>query len=81
MHVPSGNGIPGEGISPVLKYKQQRGVSCMQWRPFLASELAVGCSTGLLIWNVDPCSVVARPSAGKNGSFFVGAKAFSLEQQ
>ena len=37
----------------------------MQWRPFLASELAVGCSTGLLIWNVDPCSVVARPSAGK----------------
>ena len=36
----------------------------MQWRPYLASELAVGCSTGLLIWNVDPCSVVARPSAG-----------------
>ena len=36
----------------------------MQWRPFLASELAVGCSNGLLIWNIDPCSVVARPSAG-----------------
>jgi len=64
VHVPSGNGISGEGISPVLKFKQQRGVSCMQWRPYLASELAVGCSTGLLIWNVDPCSVVARPSAG-----------------
>ena len=62
--MPPGNPTSGESISPVLKYKQQRGVSCMQWRPFLASELAVGCSTGLLIWNVDPCSVVARPSAG-----------------
>ena len=53
-----------EEVAPLLKYKQQRGVSCMQWRPFLASELAVGCNSGLLIWNVDPCSVVARPSAG-----------------
>ena len=36
----------------------------MEWRPYLATELAVGCSSGLLIWNVDPNSVVARPSAG-----------------
>ena len=59
----------------------------MQWRPYLASELAVGCSTGLLIWNVDPCSVVARPSAGIiNGAALLdpslwAPKAFSLEEQ
>ena len=28
------------------------------------SELAVGCSTGVLVWTIDPSSVVARPSAG-----------------
>ena len=59
----------------------------MQWRPYLASELAVGCSTGLLIWNVDPCSVVARPSAGKINTVALlshslwASKAFSLEKQ
>ncbi len=46
--------------SPTLKYKQQRGVACLAWRPFNASELAVGCVTGLLIWTVDPASVAAR---------------------
>ena len=35
----------------------------MTWRPFSASELAVGCASGVLIWTVDPLSVVARPSA------------------
>jgi len=49
---------------PLLKYKQQRGVTSMAWRPFYASELAVGCSTGVLVWTIDPSSVVARPSAG-----------------
>ena len=50
-------------VSPVLKHKQQRGVTCLAWRPFLASELAVGCLSAILIWTVDPLSVVARPSA------------------
>ena len=49
---------------PTLKYKQQRSVSSMEWRPFYATELAVGCATGVLIWTIDPVSVVARPSAG-----------------
>jgi len=51
-------------LVPLLKYKQQRGITSMAWRPFYASELAVGCSAGVLVWTVDPCSVVARPSAG-----------------
>ena len=35
----------------------------MAWRPFSASELAIGCASGVLIWTVYPLSVVARPSA------------------
>jgi WD40 repeat protein len=49
-------------IKPILKHKKQRQVTCLAWRPFSGSELAVGCASGLLIWNVDPVSVVARPS-------------------
>ena len=46
------------------RYKQQRGVTTLAWRPFYASELAVGCSSGVLVWTIDPTSTVARPSAG-----------------
>ena len=46
--------------SPVLKYKQQRGVACLAWKPHSSGELAVGCLTGLLVWTVDPTSVAAR---------------------
>ena len=55
-----GKGLPN---SPVLKYKQQRGVSCLSWRPFNASDLAVGCASGIVLWNIDPSSVLSRPSA------------------
>jgi aladin len=37
-------------VSPVLKHKQQRGVTCLAWRPFAASELAVGGLAGIFIW-------------------------------
>ena len=50
-------------IKPLLKHKKQKQVACLAWRPYSASELAVGCSSGVLIWTVDPISVVARPSA------------------
>ena len=49
--------------NPVLKHKKQRSISCLGWRPFSSSELAVGCSNGVLLWTVDPASVVGRPSA------------------
>ena len=35
----------------------------MAWRPLNASELAVGCLNGCLVWTVDPTSVATRPSA------------------
>lgn len=56
----SGRALP---TNPLLKHKQQRGVACLAWRPLNASELAVGCLSGLLLWTVEPTSVAARPSA------------------
>ncbi|XP_021920486.1 aladin-like isoform X2 [Zootermopsis nevadensis] len=53
---------PGTSITPILKCKSQRAVSCMAWRPFSASQLAVGCEEGVFVWHVDPNSVVTRPS-------------------
>lgn len=40
-----------------------KGVACLAWQPFAASQLAVGCSSGVLLWTVDPASVVSRPSS------------------
>lgn len=46
-------------LVPILKSKLQRGVSCVGWRPLSASEIAVGCESCILIWTVDPNSVVS----------------------
>ncbi|XP_069684617.1 aladin-like isoform X2 [Periplaneta americana] len=53
---------PGTSLTPILKCKSQRAVSCLAWRPMSASELAVGCESGVFVWHVDPNSVVTRPS-------------------
>lgn len=44
---------------PLLKCKQQRNISCLAWRPMSLSELAVGCENEIIVWNVDPASVVS----------------------
>lgn len=43
---------------PLLKCKQQKNISCLAWRPMSLSELAVGCENEIIVWNVDPTSVV-----------------------
>lgn len=50
------------GFVPTLRSQGQRSVSCLAWRPYSASELAVGCHAGVIVWQVDPKSVVTRPS-------------------
>jgi aladin len=50
-------------IQPLLKYAGMKGVSCLAWQPCGASQLAVGCQQGVLVWTVDPASVVSRPSS------------------
>ncbi|KAL0274599.1 UNVERIFIED_CONTAM: hypothetical protein PYX00_002694 [Menopon gallinae] len=49
-------------LIPILKCKSQSNITSLAWRPFSSSELAVGCEAGVLLWTVDPNSVVSRPS-------------------
>ncbi len=48
-------------FSPLLIIGQ-RGISCLTWRPCGTAELAVGCKMGIMLWTLDPASVVSRPS-------------------
>ncbi|KAG5893708.1 hypothetical protein JTB14_017815 [Gonioctena quinquepunctata] len=49
-------------ITPLLRCKQQRHITCIAWRPLSNTEIAVGHEDGIIVWNVDPNSLVARPS-------------------
>ncbi|XP_047107165.1 aladin-like [Schistocerca piceifrons] len=53
----------GSKHKPFLKYKNQKNISSLAWRPLSASELAVGCEAGVYVWHIDPNSVVTRLSA------------------
>lgn len=46
-------------FAPLLKCKQQKNISCLAWRPMSISELAVACENEIIVWNVDPASVVS----------------------
>ena len=52
-----------QATQPLLKYAGMKGVSCLAWQPCGASQLAVGCQAGVLVWTVEPGSVVSRPSS------------------
>jgi len=54
---------PVPSVQPVLKHASMRGVSCLAWRPLSGGYLAVGCLQGVMLWTVDPSSVVSRPSS------------------
>lgn len=49
-------------INPTLKCSSQKGVSMVAWRPYSASEIAVACEIGVIVWTVDPNSIFAKPS-------------------
>jgi aladin len=46
-----------------LKCKAQGHVSSLCWRPHSASEIAVGCEQGVIVWTVDPNSMFTKPSS------------------
>ncbi|XP_050309665.1 aladin-like [Anthonomus grandis grandis] len=48
--------------SPLLRCKQQRNITCVAWRPLSHTEIAVAHEDGIIIWNIDPNSLVSRPS-------------------
>lgn len=49
-------------LIPILKCKQQKNITCLAWRPMSNADIAVACESGIIIWNVDPNSMVTRPS-------------------
>ncbi|CAG9858264.1 unnamed protein product [Phyllotreta striolata] len=49
-------------ITPLLRCKQQKHITCVAWRPMSNTEIAVGHENGIIVWNIDPNSLVARPS-------------------
>ncbi|XP_067125534.1 aladin [Centruroides vittatus] len=48
---------------PVLKHRLQKEVTSMAWKPYYSSILAVACNMGVLVWQIDPTSLVTRPSS------------------
>ena len=50
-----------QSIVLLLKNGLQKSITCMSWRPFSTSQLAVGCQNGFLIWTLDPNSCIIRP--------------------
>uniref|UniRef100_A0A336KDM3 CSON008714 protein n=1 Tax=Culicoides sonorensis TaxID=179676 RepID=A0A336KDM3_CULSO len=42
-----------QGIVPLLKHGLQKGICCMSWRPWSASEIAIGTQNGVLLWTIE----------------------------
>ncbi|XP_053611187.1 aladin [Plodia interpunctella] len=49
-----------------LKCKAQGHVCAVSWRPFSASEIAVACDQGVIVWTVDPNSMFTKPSSSNS---------------
>ncbi|KAL3283645.1 hypothetical protein HHI36_006784 [Cryptolaemus montrouzieri] len=52
----------GSNAIHLLRYKQQKNVTCLAWRPLTNGEIAVGYEDGIIVWSIDPHSLVVRPS-------------------
>lgn len=52
----------GAKTKPILRHTGQRDIACLAWRPCGSAELAVGCRVGIMVWTLDPASVISRPS-------------------
>lgn len=51
---------PNVSIVPLLKHKSQRNITDMAWKPYCASLLAVACQDGVVLWQLDPMSLIGR---------------------
>ncbi|XP_043200112.1 aladin-like [Amphibalanus amphitrite] len=46
---------------PLIKHRLQRRVADLHWKPHSASLLAVACERCVLVWTLEPNSVITRP--------------------
>ncbi|KAJ1816082.1 hypothetical protein LPJ75_002144, partial [Coemansia sp. RSA 2598] len=60
----------------VLQNTYMQGITCMAWQPNCGYTLAVGCTTGVCLWNIIP-SANAQPSAEPLSAPSLGTMQFS----
>lgn len=47
----------------VLKHQKQIDVTCLAWKPFYTSMIAIGCKNCIIIWDTDVLPVSIKPSS------------------
>ncbi|KAJ1642136.1 hypothetical protein LPJ64_005989 [Coemansia asiatica] len=62
--------------SNVLQNTYMQGITCLAWQPNCGYTLAVGCTTGVCLWNIIP-SANAQPSAEPLSAPSLGSMQFS----
>jgi aladin len=56
--------IYSRGSQPVvLKHPKQVNVTCLAWKPFYSSLIAIGCAECIIIWDTDALPVSIKPSS------------------
>ena len=54
-----GGSAAENALVPTLKHPRQKNVSCVKWRPFSASGLAVAAQDCVVLWKVR-CNLIVR---------------------
>ncbi|OQR68639.1 aladin-like, partial [Tropilaelaps mercedesae] len=65
-------------ISSELKHPKQKNVTCVAFRPFSGSHIAVGCEKGLLLWNIPASIIVKTPTMHSASQFLPGTLISSI---
>ncbi|RNA43071.1 aladin isoform X1 [Brachionus plicatilis] len=47
----------------VLKHHSQQNITCLAWKPFYNSIIAVGCANCIIIWDTESSSVLLKPAS------------------
>ncbi|CAF0712794.1 unnamed protein product [Brachionus calyciflorus] len=47
----------------ILKHQNQVNITCLAWKPFYSSIIAVGCANAIIIWDTDSSTVSLKPSS------------------
>lgn len=47
----------------MLKHQKQINVTCIAWKPFYSSIIAIGCADCIIIWDTDVLPVSIKPSS------------------
>uniref|UniRef100_A0A0A9WTJ4 Aladin n=3 Tax=Lygus hesperus TaxID=30085 RepID=A0A0A9WTJ4_LYGHE len=65
-------------FNPILKSKAQRRITCIEWRPLSLGELAVACSAGVYVWDIDTENIITRPAISTSARLLPGSYVTSI---